>query len=59
MRIHSADRLEAIATSQIASRCAFLGNRSQPNTHTAMNVDSRKNAAVASMASSEPKMSPT
>jgi hypothetical protein len=57
--IHRADRFEAMATSQIAVRWTFLLTRSQPNAHTARKVDSRKKAAVASMASSEPKMSPT
>ena len=58
-RIHRAERLEAPATSQMQVACNLGDSRSQPKTHTAMKVDSRKKAAVASMARSEPKMSPT
>lgn len=58
-RMKYADRLVPIAAAQIAARCRRLGSRSQPKIHRPMNVDSRKNATRASMASGAPKMSPT
>jgi len=48
-----------MATSQMAAQCARGESFFQPKNHTAMKVDSRKKATVASTASSEPKMSPT
>ncbi len=51
--------LEATATSQMATQCALGESFFQPKNQTAMKVDSRKNATVASTASKEPKMSPT
>jgi hypothetical protein len=38
---------------------AFLDNFFQPKIQTPIRVDSKKKAAVASMASRDPKMSPT
>ncbi len=59
VRIQIADRLLAPATSHITAACALRESFFQPKTQTPISVDSRKKAAVASMASSEPKMSPT
>jgi hypothetical protein len=59
MRIHTAERLLARATSQAVTAWALGESLSQPKCHTPMKVDSRKKAAVASMAKSEPKISPT
>jgi len=59
MRIHTAERLLAPATSQATMAWALGVSFSQPKCQTPIMVDSRKKAAVASMASSEPKMSPT
>ena len=59
MRIHRADRLEAKATSQMQTQWSLGESRFQPKIQTARKVDSRKKARVASMASSDPKMSPT
>ena len=47
------------ATIQMDRACTFFETRFQPKIQTPMNVDSRKNATVASMASGAPKMSPT
>ena len=58
-RIQKAEMFEATATSQIVVRWSFGESRFQPKNQTAMKVDSRKKASVASTASSEPKMSPT
>ena len=57
-RIHIADRLDAIATSQMLARCTAFGSLSQPKIHTPRNVDSMKNANSASIASGAPKISP-
>ncbi len=54
-----AERLVPKATSQIVARWTFLGSRSHPKIHSPRNVDSRKNAASASMASGAPNTSPT
>ncbi len=59
MRIHSAERFEPSATSQVTARCCTLERRSQPKKNRPMKVDSRKNAISPSMASGAPKMSPT
>ena len=49
----------AKATIHMAAAWAFFDMRPQPNTQTPIKVDSRKNAAVASIASGGPKISPT
>ena len=59
IRIHSADRLEPIATSQVTARWPSLLMRSQPKKNRPTKVDSRKNAIRPSIASGAPKMSPT
>ena len=59
MRIHSAERFDPTATTQIAARCTFFGSTSQPKTQMPRKVDSRKKASSASIASGAPKMSPT
>ena len=59
MRIQRAEMFEPIATSQIEARCAFFGSLSQPKIHSPRNVDSRKKARSASIASGAPKTSPT
>ena len=59
MMIHRAEMLPAKKTSQAQRQCSFLPIFFQPKCQTAMKVDSRKKATVASMARSEPKMSPT
>jgi len=43
----------------MVAQCALGDSFSHPKNHTAMKVDSRKKAAVASIASREPNMSPT
>ncbi len=58
-RIHSAERFEPNATSQVTARCCPLDRRSQPNTIRPTKVDSMKNAINPSMASGAPKISPT
>ena len=58
-RIHSADRFEPSATSQVTARCWPLDRRCQPNTIKPTKVDSMKNAINPSIASGAPKMSPT
>jgi len=45
--------------SHITKAWAFLESFFHPKIHTPMRVDSRKKAAVASMASRDPKTSPT
>jgi hypothetical protein len=55
----NADRLTAIATTQMHARCTRRGSRVQPKIHRPMNVDSKKNAARPSMASGAPNTSPT
>ena len=54
-----AERLLAPATSHMTVACALRDRRFHPKTQTPISVDSRKKAAVASIARSEPKMSPT
>ena len=44
IRIHSAERLVPIATSQVTTRCLTGVSRSQPKKNRPTNVDSRKNA---------------
>ena len=41
------------------ARCTRLGSRSQPNSHSPRNVDSRKNARMPSIASGAPNTPPT
>ena len=57
--IHIAEREEAPAMSHMTVAWAFLESFFHPKTQTPIIVDSRKKAAVASMARSEPKISPT
>ena len=57
--LHEAETLEAIATSQMHMACIFGESTFQPKIQAPRKVDSRKKAMVASMASKEPKMSPT
>ena len=59
IRIHSADRLEPIATAHVTIRCPTLGSLSQPKKNSPTKVASRKNAISPSIASGAPKMSPT
>ncbi len=59
MRIHRAEILEAIAVNHIAKVFSLGLILFQPNHQTAIKVDSRKKAKVASIAKSEPKISPT
>ena len=47
------------AVAQMQNRWTFGDSRPQPKIHRPMNVDSRKNAISASIASGAPKMSPT
>jgi hypothetical protein len=57
--MNAADPADPSATSQIAARCTRGRSRSQPNTQTPRNVDSRKNAASPSIASGAPNTPPT
>ena len=57
--MNAADSTVPSETSQIVARCIRRDSRSQPNSHSPRNVDSRKNAASPSMASGAPKMLPT
>ena len=59
IRIHSADRLEPSATSQVTARWDTLDSLSQPKKKRPMKVASRKKAISPSMASGAPKTSPT
>ncbi len=59
INIHSADRLEPIASAQVAIRCCTLLSRSQAKKNNPMKVASRKKAIRPSIASGAPKMSPT
>ena len=59
IRIHSAEKLEPMATSQVATRCCTLVMRSQPKKNRPTKVASRKKAIRPSIASGAPKMSPT
>ncbi len=54
-----AESIVPAATNQMQARCTRLGSRSQPNSHSPRNVDSRKNAANPSIASGPPNTSPT
>ena len=54
-----ADSTVPNAVSQIVARCTRGDSLPQPNIHSPMKVDSRKNAASPSIASGAPKMSPT
>ena len=47
------------ATSQMVARCIFGVRRFQPKIHRPMNVDSSMKAARPSIASVDPKTSPT
>ncbi len=58
-RIHTADRLEPKATSQVTPRCCSRLRRSQPKKNRPTKVASRKNAVSASRASGAPNTSPT
>ncbi len=58
-RIQRAERLAPTATSHVDARWNFLPTLFHPKNITAMNVDSRKNASIPSMASGAPKISPT
>ena len=58
VNIHTAEPVEAKATSHMTDACAFLDSFSQPNIHTPIMVDSRKKKPKASMANKDPKMSP-
>ena len=58
-RMKNAERLVEMATSQMQIRCGSFGSRSHPKIHRPMNVASRKNAIIASIASGAPKTSPT
>ena len=51
--------IEPSTAAHSAARCSFFGIRPQPKIHRPRNVDSRKNASSASIASSEPNTSPT
>ena len=57
--MNAAESIEPSATIQMQNRCTRRGSRSQPNSHSPRNVDSRKNAASPSMASGPPNTSPT
>ena len=54
-----ADAVVPIAAAQIVARCSLGERRSQPKIHSPRNVDSRKKATRASMASGAPNTSPT
>jgi hypothetical protein len=56
--IHRAERFDAIATSQMVRAWALGESRFHPSAHTAIKVDSRKKAAVASIARREQKNIP-
>src|SRR5437667_3202168 len=53
------EKIAPSATMQVAKKCIFGGTLSQPNTSTARNPDSRKNAKMPSAANAEPNTSPT
>src|SRR6478609_9300350 len=55
----NADSIVPMDTSQIAAQCRRGESLSHPKIHSPRNVDSRKNASSASMASGAPKTSPT
>jgi len=54
-----ADSRVPVAAIHMHAACTGPGSRSQPKIHSPRNVDSRKNASSASIASGAPKMSPT
>ncbi len=54
-----AERVEPRATNQMVAACSRSGSFPSPNTHSPMNVGSRKNASRPSMARGAPKTSPT
>ena len=56
--IQNADKLDENATIQMQSACTFLDSLSQPNSQIPRNVDSKKNAVRASIASGAPNTSP-
>ncbi len=57
--MNAADSTPPTAAAQIVARCTRRDSLSQPKTHSARNVDSRKNAASPSIASGAPNTSPT
>ena len=59
IRIHTAERFEPMATSQVTMRWPTFDSLPQPKKNRPTKVDSRKNAIRPSMASGAPKMSPT
>ena len=59
IRIHSAEKLEPMATAQVAARWPTLESLSQPKKNSPTKVASRKKAIRPSIASGAPKMSPT
>ena len=59
MRIQTAESVDAPAISHMTVAWALGESFFHPKIQTPMRVDSRKKAAVASMARSDPKMSPT
>jgi len=59
MRIHTAESVEAPAMSHNHGKHALFSRASSPEDPDADEGDSRKNAAVASMASRDPNTSPT
>ncbi|CSC94733.1 Uncharacterised protein [Vibrio cholerae] len=58
-RIHRAEKFEPNATNQVTTKCCRLESLSHPKKNKPTNVDSRKKATSASIASGAPKMSPT
>ena len=54
-----ADSMVPSETAQMHPRCTSLGSRSQPNSHSPRNVDSRKKARIPSIASGAPNTPPT
>ena len=59
IRIHSAEKLEPMATAQVAIRWPTLESLSQPKKNRPTKVASRKKAISPSMASGAPNTSPT
>ncbi|MBV1859110.1 MAG: hypothetical protein KUG77_11920 [Nannocystaceae bacterium] len=59
MTIHTELNTEPENTIVVAKKCMRRPTRSQPNTSTARNPDSRKNAKIPSAARTEPNTSPT
>ena len=54
-----AESVAPMAAAQMVARCSRGERRSQPKIQSPRNVDSRKKATSASMASGAPKTSPT